>query len=146
MVTKIMERSAAAVGRFGTQSTRTTHRLQWRRAQVWRLLWAGFDGLKLDSCSQFNNLTRWAALLNATGREILIENVRPSRNDTSCLMKNADLVTAHAWGPSVIRVVSTRRAWATQVSVAGRKGTASAPPRLPSVPTLSGLFLSGLFE
>ena len=43
------------------------------------MLWAGFDGLKLDSCSQFNNLTWWAALLNATGREILIENVRPSR-------------------------------------------------------------------
>ena len=39
-----MERSAAAVAEFN------------------------FDGLKLDSCSQFNNLTWWASLLNATGR------------------------------------------------------------------------------
>ena len=39
----------------------------------------GFDSVKLDSGSEFNNLTWWAALLNATGREILIENVRPSR-------------------------------------------------------------------
>ena len=85
MITKVMQRSAAAVGRFGTQSTRTMHRLlQGRTAQVWLLLWAGFDGLKLDSCSQFNNLTWWAALLNETGREILIENLRPSR--MSCLV------------------------------------------------------------
>ena len=32
------------------------------------------DGLKIDSCSQFNNLTWWADLLNATGRQILVEN------------------------------------------------------------------------
>jgi hypothetical protein len=50
MVRKIMEKSAAAVDKFN------------------------FDGLKLDSCSQFNNLTWWASLLNATGRHILIEN------------------------------------------------------------------------
>jgi alpha-galactosidase len=50
IITKIMERSAAAVGDFN------------------------FDGMKLDSCSQFNNLTWWASLLNKTGRRILIEN------------------------------------------------------------------------
>jgi len=50
MIRKIMEKSAAAVGEYN------------------------FDGLKLDSCSQFNNLTWWASLLNATGRHILIEN------------------------------------------------------------------------
>ena len=50
MIRKVMEKSAAAVGSFN------------------------FDGLKLDSCSQFNNLTWWASLLNATGRHILIEN------------------------------------------------------------------------
>ena len=33
-----------------------------------------FDGLKLDSCSMFNNLTWWNALINATGRPILVEN------------------------------------------------------------------------
>ena len=34
----------------------------------------GFDGLKLDGCGQFRNLTWWAELLNKTGRHILIEN------------------------------------------------------------------------
>jgi len=34
----------------------------------------GFDGVKLDNCGQFKNLTWWAELLNATGRPIMIEN------------------------------------------------------------------------
>ena len=34
----------------------------------------GFDGLKLDSCSQFNNMSQWAAELNATGKAVLLEN------------------------------------------------------------------------
>merc|ERR1719333_1637757 len=34
----------------------------------------GFDGVKLDGCGQFLNLTWWAELLNATGRPIMIEN------------------------------------------------------------------------
>ena len=34
----------------------------------------GFDGVKFDSCSQFHNLSHWAALLNATGRPALVEN------------------------------------------------------------------------
>ena len=33
-----------------------------------------WDGVKFDSCSQFHNLTRWAELINATGRPVLIEN------------------------------------------------------------------------
>eukprot|EP00756_Hemistasia_phaeocysticola_P016784 Hpha_TRINITY_DN15497_c2_g9::TRINITY_DN15497_c2_g9_i1::g.176301::m.176301/K07407/E3.2.1.22B, galA, rafA; alpha-galactosidase len=36
--------------------------------------WYGFDGVKLDGCGQFLNLTWWAELLNATGRPIEIEN------------------------------------------------------------------------
>ncbi|EDQ91557.1 uncharacterized protein MONBRDRAFT_31543 [Monosiga brevicollis MX1] len=34
----------------------------------------GYDGVKLDGCGEFMNLTYWADLLNATGRPILIEN------------------------------------------------------------------------
>ncbi|KAJ9455270.1 Alpha-galactosidase 3 [Diplonema papillatum] len=34
----------------------------------------GYDGVKLDNCGQFKNLTWWAELLNATGRPIMIEN------------------------------------------------------------------------
>tara|TARA_B110000208_G_scaffold152450_1_gene184305 strand:- start:42 stop:1874 length:1833 start_codon:yes stop_codon:yes gene_type:complete len=34
----------------------------------------GFDGLKLDSCSQFNNMSEWARLLNSTGKPVLLEN------------------------------------------------------------------------
>jgi len=33
-----------------------------------------WDGVKFDSCSMFHNLTRWAELINATGRPVLIEN------------------------------------------------------------------------
>lgn len=34
----------------------------------------GYDGVKLDGCGQFRNLTWWYQLMNATGRPILIEN------------------------------------------------------------------------
>eukprot|EP01064_Diplonema_japonicum_P007857 TRINITY_DN1547_c0_g1_i1.p1 TRINITY_DN1547_c0_g1~~TRINITY_DN1547_c0_g1_i1.p1 ORF type:complete len:432 (+),score=94.57 TRINITY_DN1547_c0_g1_i1:47-1297(+) len=33
-----------------------------------------FDGLKLDDCGEFRNLTWWAQLLNETGRPVMIEN------------------------------------------------------------------------
>ena len=34
----------------------------------------GWEGLKLDSCSQFNNLSWWNELINATGHPVLLEN------------------------------------------------------------------------
>ena len=34
----------------------------------------GFDGLKLDSCSQFNNMSLWAAEFNATGKRVTLKN------------------------------------------------------------------------
>ena len=35
----------------------------------------GFDGLKLDSCSEWNNLTRWNEIINGSGsKPILLEN------------------------------------------------------------------------
>jgi len=34
----------------------------------------GFDGAKFDACGQFQNLTRWEELLNASGRPIMVEN------------------------------------------------------------------------
>eukprot|EP01059_Diplonema_ambulator_P031670 TRINITY_DN588_c0_g3_i1.p1 TRINITY_DN588_c0_g3~~TRINITY_DN588_c0_g3_i1.p1 ORF type:complete len:430 (+),score=134.63 TRINITY_DN588_c0_g3_i1:49-1338(+) len=34
----------------------------------------GFEGVKLDGCGQFRNLTWWAELLNQTGTAIMIEN------------------------------------------------------------------------
>ena len=49
-IATIVRRSAAAVARLG------------------------FSSLKLDSCGQFNNLTLWAAELNATGVAVAIEN------------------------------------------------------------------------
>jgi len=38
------------------------------------IVWGRFDGLKLDSCSQFNNMTLWAEEINATGHAVLLEN------------------------------------------------------------------------
>lgn len=34
----------------------------------------GFDGVKLDGCGAFRNLSVWAELLNKTGRPVLIED------------------------------------------------------------------------
>lgn len=44
------------------------------RGSVRMLAEQGWDGVKFDSCSQMHNLTRWAELINATGRPVLIEN------------------------------------------------------------------------
>jgi hypothetical protein len=44
------------------------------RGSVRMLAEQGWDGVKFDSCSMFHNLTRWAELINATGRPVLIEN------------------------------------------------------------------------
>ena len=44
------------------------------RGSVKALVDMKWDGLKLDSCSQFNNLSWWADLINQTGRDIEIEN------------------------------------------------------------------------
>jgi len=33
----------------------------------------GFDGIKLDNCGVFLNMSYFAELLNATGRPILVE-------------------------------------------------------------------------
>ena len=34
----------------------------------------GYDGVKFDECGMFRNLTKWYQIINATGKEILIEN------------------------------------------------------------------------
>ena len=44
------------------------------RGSVKMLADQGWDGVKFDSCSMFHNLTKWAELINATGRPVLIEN------------------------------------------------------------------------
>ncbi len=44
------------------------------RGDVKAIIDLGFSGVKLDSCGQFRNLSRWAELLNATGKSILVEN------------------------------------------------------------------------
>ena len=43
-----------------------------------------FDGVKIDSCSQFLNMTRWAAALAATGREFLTEDCHNSDGQDPC--------------------------------------------------------------
>jgi hypothetical protein len=47
----------------------------------------GFDGIKLDACGIFLNLSLWAELLNETGKHVLIENCHwghdgPATNNT----------------------------------------------------------------
>ena len=44
------------------------------KGSVKMLVDQGWDGVKFDSCSMFHNLSKWAALLNDSGRPVLIEN------------------------------------------------------------------------
>lgn len=44
------------------------------RGDVDAILSAGFDSVKIDGCGQLNNMTRWASLLNASARPVMIEN------------------------------------------------------------------------
>eukprot|EP00664_Eupelagonemidae_sp_cell27_P000185 gene186-5185_t len=44
----------------------------------------GFDGVKIDSCSTFNNMTRWAGLLEASGGPVLTEDCHDSDAQSPC--------------------------------------------------------------
>ena len=50
----------------------------------------GFDGVKIDSCSGFLDMPRWAALLNASGRPVLTENCHNSDGQEPCAAAKAD--------------------------------------------------------
>jgi hypothetical protein len=58
------------------------------RGDVAAIAALGFDGVKLDGCGEFRNLSLWAELLNATGVPVMIENCH----------WGADLPT-HTWCP-----------------------------------------------
>ena len=44
------------------------------RADVRALTDFGYDGVKLDHCSRFNDIALWSREINATGRSVLVEN------------------------------------------------------------------------
>ena len=44
----------------------------------------GFDGVKIDGCSEFANMTKWAELFNATGKPMLLENCHNSDGQDPC--------------------------------------------------------------
>ena len=85
-----------------------------------------FDGVKLDGCGQYSNLTLWAQLLNATGRHIMIEdchggNTVPGQTtgDAPCLgtteisdcpynfYRSCHDITS-AWSSVIFHLLSTR--------------------------------------
>ena len=49
----------------------------------------GFDGIKLDGCGEFRNLTVFAELMNKTGRPILVEDCHWGENEwlSACLLQ-----------------------------------------------------------
>lgn len=54
--------------------------------------------LRFDSCSQFHNLSRWAELINQTGRPVLIENCHqggftPGMQQWQGYLKNSSAIT-----------------------------------------------------
>ena len=48
----------------------------WYEGDVRALVRLGFDAVKFDDCGNMRNSTRYAALMNATGKSFLIENCR----------------------------------------------------------------------
>ena len=46
----------------------------WYEGDVRALVRLGFDAVKFDDCGNMRNSTRYAALMNATGKSFLIEN------------------------------------------------------------------------
>ena len=67
---------------------------QWRGNTTWEQViyegtvnaiaaW-GFDGVKIDSCSEFTNMTKWSQLFAATGRSMLLENCHNSDGQDPC--------------------------------------------------------------
>jgi hypothetical protein len=45
----------------------------------------GYDGVKIDSCSEFLNMTRWSATMKAEGLTILTENCHNSDGQDPCM-------------------------------------------------------------
>ena len=67
---------------------------QWRGNETWEsvvyegtakaiLAW-DFDGVKIDSCSEFTNMTRWAELFAASGKPMVLENCHNSDGQDPC--------------------------------------------------------------
>ena len=42
-----------------------------------------FDGVKIDSCSEFTNMNKWAELFSASGKDMLLENCHNSDGEPS---------------------------------------------------------------
>ena len=52
------------------------------KASVNALTDMGWEGLKIDSCSQFNNLSWWNALINESSTvPVLLQVSRPARGE-----------------------------------------------------------------
>ena len=54
------------------------------RGNVAALRQYDFDGVKIDSCSTFGNMTRWAALLQDSGRPVLTEDCHDADAQSPC--------------------------------------------------------------
>lgn len=69
----------------------------------------GFDGIKLDGCGEFMNLSYFADLMNATGRPILIEDCHCKRDPTRAhsndlqIQRHQGAATAQATGATAGR-------------------------------------------
>jgi len=70
----------------GEQQFRNDHQMQDKifRGTVRALVDYGFDGVKIDSCSEFHNMTRWAEIMQESGRPILTENCHNSDKQDPC--------------------------------------------------------------
>lgn len=80
----------------------------------------GFDGVNIDACGIFRNMTLWAELLNATKRQVMIEDCHFGRDgpgdwgDGGALNQGPNKVPADRWCPFNFFRISAdiRNSWA----------------------------------
>ena len=67
------------------------------RSSVQAMVEWGYDGVKLDGCSQFHNISFWAQLLNETGRPFEIENAHDTIKFDAAAISNFGDVCPFNW-------------------------------------------------
>ena len=75
----------------------------------------GFDGIKLDGCGEFRNLTVFAELMNKTGRPILVEDCHWGENEWSSCCASSQKAQPRACGQAETAqetgATARRRGW-----------------------------------
>jgi hypothetical protein len=93
----------------------------------------GYDGVKIDSCSEFLNMSRWSATMKAEGLTILTENCHNSDGQDPCMNSKVRETLTRALKPLTRHIPPTLLCNMLSVAWSGR-----CVPLRPTVRTTSG--------